>query len=89
MWCGSPAAVVAFCAGLWVSNPGRAQGQEAGGRLGADCEGERCETCLHGGDTASQCSCCRLWLLPGLSINSISLRKFGPWPWFPIAFAQA
>ncbi|XP_059859766.1 cerebral dopamine neurotrophic factor [Delphinus delphis] len=38
MWCGSPAAVVAFCAGLWVSNPGRAQGQEAGGRLGADCE---------------------------------------------------
>ncbi|XP_006191656.1 cerebral dopamine neurotrophic factor [Camelus ferus] len=38
MWCGVPAAMVAFCAGLWVSNPGQAQGQEAGGRPGADCE---------------------------------------------------
>uniref|UniRef100_A0A4X1VDR1 Family with sequence similarity 107 member B n=1 Tax=Sus scrofa TaxID=9823 RepID=A0A4X1VDR1_PIG len=38
MWCGSPAAMVAFCAGLWFSSPGRAQGQEAGGRPGADCE---------------------------------------------------
>uniref|UniRef100_A0A8C9ACU1 Cerebral dopamine neurotrophic factor n=1 Tax=Prolemur simus TaxID=1328070 RepID=A0A8C9ACU1_PROSS len=38
MWCASPAAVVAFCAGLWVSSPVPAQGQEAGGRPGADCE---------------------------------------------------
>ncbi|KAL2761469.1 cerebral dopamine neurotrophic factor precursor [Daubentonia madagascariensis] len=38
MWCASPAAVVAFCAGLWVSNSVPAQGQEAGGRPGADCE---------------------------------------------------
>uniref|UniRef100_A0A8C6D3J4 Cerebral dopamine neurotrophic factor n=1 Tax=Moschus moschiferus TaxID=68415 RepID=A0A8C6D3J4_MOSMO len=38
MWCGGAAAMVAFCAGLWVSNPGRAQGQEAGGIPGADCE---------------------------------------------------
>nr|XP_019593868.1 PREDICTED: cerebral dopamine neurotrophic factor [Rhinolophus sinicus] len=34
----SPAAVVAFCAGLWVSTPVSAQGQEARGRPGADCE---------------------------------------------------
>uniref|UniRef100_A0A2K5M4S0 Cerebral dopamine neurotrophic factor n=1 Tax=Cercocebus atys TaxID=9531 RepID=A0A2K5M4S0_CERAT len=38
MWCASPVAVVAFCAGLWVSHPVLAQGQEAGGRPGADCE---------------------------------------------------
>ena len=50
--------MVAFCAGLWVSNPGRAQSQEAGGIQGADCEGERCETCLHGGGTRSLRSCC-------------------------------
>ncbi|XP_012311410.1 cerebral dopamine neurotrophic factor isoform X1 [Aotus nancymaae] len=38
MWCASPAAVVAFCAGLWVSHPVLAQGQETGGQPGADCE---------------------------------------------------
>nr|XP_004662423.1 cerebral dopamine neurotrophic factor [Jaculus jaculus] len=36
MWCLSLAALVAFCAGLWVSNPG--QGVEAVARPGADCE---------------------------------------------------
>ncbi|XP_003257694.1 cerebral dopamine neurotrophic factor [Nomascus leucogenys] len=38
MWCTSPVAVVAFCTGLWVSHPVLTQGQEAGGRPGADCE---------------------------------------------------
>lgn len=52
MWCASPAVLVAFCAGLWVSDPVPALGLEAGERPGADCEGERCETCLHGGGTA-------------------------------------
>lgn len=52
MRCASPAVLVAFCAGLWVSNPAPALGREAGGRPGADCEGERRETCLHGGGTA-------------------------------------
>lgn len=79
--------MVAFCAGLWFSSPGRAQGQEAGGRPGADCEGERCETCLHGGGTASQRSCW-VWLFPALAINSISLRRCWPWPRVPIAYAQ-
>lgn len=80
MWYASPAAVVAFCAGLWVSIPVSARGQEAGGRPGADCEGERCENCLHGGGTALQRSCCRFWLLLALTINNISLRKRGPCP---------
>ncbi|XP_006765375.1 PREDICTED: cerebral dopamine neurotrophic factor [Myotis davidii] len=38
MWCASPAVWLAFCAGLWVSNPAPGLGQEAGGRPGADCE---------------------------------------------------
>ncbi|KAM6153889.1 cerebral dopamine neurotrophic factor [Erethizon dorsatum] len=38
MRCASPAAVVAFCAGLWVSNPAPAQGQQPAGRPGAGCE---------------------------------------------------
>ncbi|XP_069315029.1 cerebral dopamine neurotrophic factor [Eulemur rufifrons] len=38
MWCASPAAVVAFCAGLWVSSLVPARCQEAGGWPGADCE---------------------------------------------------
>lgn len=67
MRCAGPAAMVAFYAGLWVSNLGPVLGQEAG----ADCEGERCETCLHGGGTALQRSCCRLWLLPAWAINNI------------------
>ncbi|ELW64772.1 Cerebral dopamine neurotrophic factor [Tupaia chinensis] len=62
MWCVSPAAVVALCIGLWVSNPVPTQGQEVGGRPGADCEGERCETCLHGVGTAQL-----LWALASLS----------------------
>lgn len=52
MRCTSPAALVTFCAGLWISNHVLAQGLEAGVRPRADCEGERCVTCLHGGDTA-------------------------------------
>ncbi|EAW86265.1 arginine-rich, mutated in early stage tumors-like 1, isoform CRA_c [Homo sapiens] len=44
MWCASPVAVVAFCAGLLVSHPVLTQGQEAGGRPGADCEGK--EACV-------------------------------------------
>ncbi|XP_036763950.1 cerebral dopamine neurotrophic factor isoform X2 [Manis pentadactyla] len=32
MWCAGPAALMAFCPGLWVSNPRSAHG------LGADCE---------------------------------------------------
>lgn len=47
-------AVMAFCAGLWVSNPRSAHG------LGADCEGEPFASCLHGGGTALQRSCRRL-----------------------------
>ncbi|XP_015338996.1 cerebral dopamine neurotrophic factor [Marmota marmota marmota] len=38
MRCASPAAVMAFCAGLWVSNPVPAQGQQAWGRPETDCE---------------------------------------------------
>ncbi|XP_066240744.1 cerebral dopamine neurotrophic factor [Saccopteryx leptura] len=38
MWCASPAAVMAFCAGLWVPNLVLAQGQEAGRQPGTDCE---------------------------------------------------
>ncbi|XP_002717486.2 cerebral dopamine neurotrophic factor isoform X1 [Oryctolagus cuniculus] len=38
MWCASLGAVLAFCAGFWVSSPVQAQGPEAGGRPGADCE---------------------------------------------------
>lgn len=52
MRCTSPAALVTFCAGLWISYHVLAQGLEAGVRPRADCEGERCVTCLHGGDTA-------------------------------------
>lgn len=48
----SPAVLVTFCTGLWISNPVLAQGLEPGVRPRADCEGERCVTCLHGGDTA-------------------------------------
>lgn len=80
MWSATPATLVAFCAGLWVSNPVLALSQEAGGRPGADCEGERCETCLHSGGTALQRSCCQLWLLPALTINNISLGKRRPCP---------
>lgn len=52
MRCVSPAALVTFCAGLWISNHVLAQGLEAGVRPRADCEGEQCVTCLHGGYTA-------------------------------------
>ncbi|XP_075408462.1 cerebral dopamine neurotrophic factor [Tenrec ecaudatus] len=38
MRCPSPVAMVAFCAGLWVSNSVPAQGQEAREWPGADCE---------------------------------------------------
>ncbi|XP_004691314.1 PREDICTED: cerebral dopamine neurotrophic factor [Condylura cristata] len=38
MWCSVPAAVVVFCAGLWLSHPGPVQGQEAEVWPGADCE---------------------------------------------------
>ncbi|XP_057643837.1 cerebral dopamine neurotrophic factor [Chionomys nivalis] len=41
MWCPgctSPAALVTFCAGLWISNPVLVQGLEAGVRPGPDCE---------------------------------------------------
>ncbi|KAM6215395.1 cerebral dopamine neurotrophic factor [Rhynchocyon petersi] len=38
MWCASPAAMVVFCAGLWVSNSVPTQGLEAPGQPGADCE---------------------------------------------------
>ncbi|XP_037703450.1 cerebral dopamine neurotrophic factor [Choloepus didactylus] len=37
-WCVSPAAVMVLCAGLWVARPVPAQGQEARGRSGPDCE---------------------------------------------------
>lgn len=47
----SPAVLVTFCTGLWISNHVLAQGLEPGMRPRADCEGERCVTCLHGGDT--------------------------------------
>ncbi|KAG8515913.1 Cerebral dopamine neurotrophic factor, partial [Galemys pyrenaicus] len=40
MWCSGPAAVVVFCAGLWLANPGPVQGQEIEGWPGADCEGK-------------------------------------------------
>lgn len=72
--------MVVICTGLWDFNPVRTQGQEAGGQPGADCEGERCETCLHGGGTVLQRSFCRLWLLPALTINTISLGRRGPCP---------
>lgn len=52
MRCISPTALVTFCAGFCISNPVLAQGLEAGVGPRADCEGERCVTCLHGGDTA-------------------------------------
>lgn len=75
MWCGGAAYWWPF-AGLWVSNPGRAQ--EPGGRSrGADCEGERCETCLHGDVTRSQRSC-YLTGVSALAINNIALRNTGP-----------
>ncbi|XP_003786848.1 cerebral dopamine neurotrophic factor [Otolemur garnettii] len=38
MRCAGPVAVVAFCAGLLVSNPVPALSQEAGGQPGGDCE---------------------------------------------------
>ncbi|XP_075826588.1 cerebral dopamine neurotrophic factor isoform X2 [Microtus pennsylvanicus] len=41
MWCTrctSPAALVTFCAGLWISNLVLVQGLEAGVRPGPDCE---------------------------------------------------
>nr|XP_020027092.1 cerebral dopamine neurotrophic factor [Castor canadensis] len=38
MRCASPAALLAFCAGLWASNPVLTQGQEVKGQPGADCE---------------------------------------------------
>ncbi|XP_055449906.1 cerebral dopamine neurotrophic factor [Psammomys obesus] len=38
MKCRSPAALVTFCTGLWISNPVLAQGLETGVRPGADCE---------------------------------------------------
>uniref|UniRef100_A0ABK0LX56 Cerebral dopamine neurotrophic factor n=1 Tax=Rattus norvegicus TaxID=10116 RepID=A0ABK0LX56_RAT len=38
MRCTSPAALVTFCAGLWISNHVLAQGLEAGVRSRADCE---------------------------------------------------
>lgn len=79
MWCPGPAAVVAFCAGLWLSNPRPLQGQVAGDRLGPDCEGERCETCLHGSGTALlPRSPGRLWLPLALAINNISLSRNCP-----------
>nr|XP_048316946.1 cerebral dopamine neurotrophic factor [Myodes glareolus] len=38
MWCTSPATLVTFCAGVWISNLMLAQGLEAGVRPGPDCE---------------------------------------------------
>ncbi|XP_004641801.1 cerebral dopamine neurotrophic factor [Octodon degus] len=38
MRCANPAAVLAFCAGLWVSNSALAQGPQSAGRPGAGCE---------------------------------------------------
>lgn len=51
MRCTSLPTLVTFCAGLRIWDLVLTQGLEAGVQPGADCEGERCVTCLHGGDT--------------------------------------